>query len=145
VGDKLQKKVTVTVTGDSLRFHRDAHFWFETTVTLPAGPDPKQLHATIKNRPSSQPVDVGRVVRAFFKIEDDELTMATIGDDPEETPKSFEGLGTRYELRKVQDKELTRPESPIVPPQKKYYQPTKPDTDSFRFEKRPKQAEKSEE
>jgi hypothetical protein len=27
--------------------------------------------------------------------------LATIGDDPEETPKSFEDLGTRYELRKV--------------------------------------------
>ncbi len=143
VGDKLQKKVTVTVTGDSLRFYRDTHFWFETTVILPAGPDPKQLHATIKDRPSSQPVDVGRVVRAFFKIEDGTLTMATIGDDPEETPKSFETAGTRYELRKVLDQGLTRPESPNVPPQKKYSQPPKPDTDSFRFENRPKQAEKA--
>ena len=147
VGDKLQKKVTVTVAGNSLRFHRDRNFWFETTVILPADKDPRQLHATITGRSSSQPVDVGRVVRALFKIEDETLTMATIGDDPEETPKSFEALGTRYELRKVQstqDKGPTRDEPRSVPPQKKYSQPPKPDTDSFRFEKRPKQAEKSE-
>jgi uncharacterized protein (TIGR03067 family) len=131
VGDKLQKKVTVTITGNALHFYRDRNFWFETTITLPADKDPKQLHATLTGRSPSQPVDVGRVVRAFFKIEDGTLTMATIGDDAEETPKSFEAAGTRYELRKVQ-------------PQTKYSQPPKPETDSFRFEKRQKQAEKLE-
>jgi uncharacterized protein (TIGR03067 family) len=101
VGDPPQKRVTITVTGNSLHFHRDTNFWFDTTITLPAGKDPKQLHATIKGCPPSQADSVGQVVRAFFKIEDGLLTLATIGDDAEETPKGFEAAGTRYELRKV--------------------------------------------
>lgn len=105
MGDKAHQKITITIAGNSLHFHRDTNFWFETTITLPAGTDPKQLHATIKGRPPSQGVSIGQVVRAFFKIEDGTLTLATIGDDAEETPKSFEATkdqGTRYELRKVQ-------------------------------------------
>jgi hypothetical protein len=131
VGDKLQKKVTVTITGNALHFYRDRNFWFETTVTLPAGKDPKQLHATITGRPPSYPANIGLVIRAFFKVEDEALTMATIGDEVEETPKSFEAAGTRYELRKVQ-------------PQTKYSQPPKPEPNSFRFEVRPEQARKLE-
>jgi uncharacterized protein (TIGR03067 family) len=112
VGDTAQQQITITITGNSLHFHRDTNFWFETTITLPAGKDPKQLHATIKGCPPSQAASIGKVVRAFFKIEDGTLTLATIGDDAEETPKSFEAAGTRYELRKVQ-------------PQKKNTQPPK--------------------
>jgi len=102
VGDEAHQKVTITITGNSLHFHRDTKFWFETTIALPAGKDPKQLHATIKGSPSSQGVGIGQVVRAFFKIEDGTLTLATIDDDAEETPKSFEAAGNRYELRKVE-------------------------------------------
>jgi uncharacterized protein (TIGR03067 family) len=102
VGDTAHQKITITITGNSLHFHRDTSFWFETTITLPAGKDPKQLHATIKGGPPSQGVSIGQVVRAFFKIEDGTLTLATIGDDAEETPKGFDAAGTRYELRKVQ-------------------------------------------
>jgi len=104
VGDTAHQKITITITGNSLHFHRDTNFWFETTFTLPPGKDPMQLHATIKGCPPSQGVSIGQVVRAFFKIEDGTLTLATIGDDAEETPKSFEATkdqGTRYELRKV--------------------------------------------
>ena len=116
VGDKSHQKITITITGNAFHFHRDTNFWFDTTITLPAGTDPKQLHATIKGCPPSQASSIGQVVRAFFKIEDGTLTLATIGDADEETPKSFEasedkGL-TRYELRKVQ-------------PQKKNTQPPK--------------------
>lgn len=108
VGDKA--KITITITGNSLHFHRDTNFWFETTITLPAGKDPKQLHANIKGCPPSQADSIGQVVRAFFKIEDGTLTLATIGDDAEETPKGFEAAGTRYELRKVQpQKKNTEP------------------------------------
>lgn len=124
VGDPPQKRVTITVTGNSLHFHRDTNFWFETTITLPAGKDPKQLHATIKGCPPSQADSVGQVVRAFFKIEDGTLTLATIGDDAEETPKGFEAAGTRYELRKVQ--------SP-----KKDPQPHKPDEIGNAYESAP--------
>lgn len=101
VGDDARQKITITITGNSLHFHRDTNFWFETTFTLPAGKDPKQLHATIKDCPPTD--SIGKVVRAFFKIENGTLTLATMGDDSEETPKGFEAaVGTRYELRKVQ-------------------------------------------
>lgn len=110
VGDKARQRITITIIGNSLHFHRDTNFWFATTITLPAGKDPKQLHATIKDRAPSQGVSIGQVVRAFFKIEDGTLTLATIGDDAEETTKGFEDAGTRYELRKVQpQKEKTQP------------------------------------
>jgi hypothetical protein len=102
VGDEAHQKITITVTRNSLHFHRDTNFWFETTITLPADKDPKQLHATIKGCPPSQADSIGKVVRAFFKIEDATLTLATIGDDAEETAKGFEAAGTRYELLKVQ-------------------------------------------
>jgi uncharacterized protein (TIGR03067 family) len=105
VGDQEHQKITVTISGNSLHFQRDANFWFETTITLPAGKDPKQLHATIKACPPPQADSIGKVVRAFFKIEDGTLTLATIGDDAEETTKSFEGAGTRYEFRKVRPQE----------------------------------------
>jgi len=102
VGDKSREKITITITGNSLHFHRDTNFWFETTITLPAGKDPKQLHATIKGGPPSQASSIGQVVRAFFKIEDGTLTLAAIGG-AEETPKGFEAaVENRYELRKVQ-------------------------------------------
>jgi len=110
VGDNAHQKITISITGNSLHFHRDTNFWFERTITLPAGKDPKQLHATIKGCPPSQGVSIGQVVRAFFKIEDGTLTLATIGDDAEETPKGFEAAGTRYELRNVEpQKEITKP------------------------------------
>ena len=105
VGDQEHQKITVTITGNSLHFRRDANFWFDTTIILPAGKDPKQLHATIKACPPPQADSIGKVVRAFFKIEQATLILATIGDDAEETPKGFEAAGTRYELRKVQPQE----------------------------------------
>jgi uncharacterized protein (TIGR03067 family) len=102
VGDKAHQKISITITGNSLHFHRDTNFWFEATITLPPGKDPKQLHATIKGSPPSQADSIGEVVRAFFTIEDGTLTLATIGDDAEETARGFEAAGTRYDLRKVQ-------------------------------------------
>ena len=156
MGDKLQKKITLTIAGNSLHFHRDRNFWFEATFTLPPNTDPKQLHAIIKARPSSQAVSIGRVVRAFFKLEDGTLSLATIADEAEETPKSFEAAGTRYELRKVKgDGNLSlatigdqaaeaRSERPKPQPQRTYTQPPKREKESFRFEVRPSPAGKSE-
>jgi uncharacterized protein (TIGR03067 family) len=89
--------ITVTVTGNSLHFHRDTNFWFETTITLPAGTEPKQLHATIKRGASS----TGEVVVAIFKIEDGTLTLAT-DNGAGEALKVFADAPNRYELRKVQ-------------------------------------------
>ena len=104
--------ITITITGNSLHFHRDTNFWFDTTITLPAGTNPKQLHATIKGCPP--PADsIGQVVVAIFKIEDGTLTLAT-GNGDGEAPKSFEATGdnglNRYELRKIQpQKKNTQP------------------------------------
>ena len=115
VGDQSHEKITITITGNSFHFHRDTNFWFDTTITLPAGTNPKQLYATIKGCPPAQADSIGKVVGAIFKIEDGKLTLATGGGDssPEGTPKSFEtddqGM-SRYELRKVQPpKENTQP------------------------------------
>src|SRR5829696_1385152 len=47
VGQEKDGKITITLTGNSLQFYRDTNFWFDTTITLSAGKDPKQLHATI--------------------------------------------------------------------------------------------------
>ncbi|MCG3121624.1 MAG: hypothetical protein ALAOOOJD_04827 [bacterium] len=104
--------ITITITGNSFHFHRDTNFWFETTITLPAGTAPQQLHATIKdNAPSQGSNAIGKVVVALFKIEEGILTLAARGDGSEETPISFEDENvTRYELRKVQhQKKNTQP------------------------------------
>jgi uncharacterized protein (TIGR03067 family) len=102
-------KITITITGNSLHFHRDKDFWFKTTFTLPAGTDPQQLHATIKSGPEAWDA-VGQVVYNIFKIEDETLTLAGIPSRDKGPPKSsrvfnFEDKTEfRYELRKVQPK-----------------------------------------
>ena len=112
------ENITITITGNSLHFHRDTNFWFETTFTLPVGTGPQQLNATIKGNAASQGTNaLGKTVAAIFKIENETLTLAARGDGSEEMPKSFEatedeGL-TRYELRKVQpQKRNTEPPKP---------------------------------
>ena len=106
--------ITITISSNSLHFHRDANFWFKTTITLPAGTDPRQLRATIEDCASGQESSVGKVVVAIYKIEDGKLTLAPLGDGDDETTKSFEaakekGLA-RYELWRVQpQKKNTEP------------------------------------
>jgi uncharacterized protein (TIGR03067 family) len=99
------EKITITITGDSLHFHRDADFWFETTFTLPVGKVPKQLRATIKDAPPSGKDSIGKVVSAIFKIEDGKLTILPLSSGAEETPQTFEitedSGQSRYELRRA--------------------------------------------
>lgn len=110
VGENSLQKITIKITGNSFHFHRDANFWFDTTITLPPGTNPKQLLATIKGCPESQASSIGKVVGAIFKIEGGTLTLATGGADssPEGTPKGFDSTEIKisglilYELRKVQ-------------------------------------------
>ena len=129
VGNKYEK-IIITITGNSFHFHRDTNFWFETTITLPAGTDPKQLYATIKDCPPPQGDSIGKVVGAIFKIEDGTLTLATggAGSSPEGTPKNFEATEdkgqSRYELRKVQPpKKNTQPPKANEPEMPNHAQP----------------------
>lgn len=110
VGAESDGKITITITDNSLHFHRDPNFWYETTFTLPAGTDPQQLHATIQH--SSPPEDaIGEVVFTIFKIEDGTLTLAgqqaTAAEPPKTFPSSSEGPVFRYDLKKVQPLEET--------------------------------------
>ncbi|MBN8247676.1 MAG: hypothetical protein J0L84_09555 [Verrucomicrobia bacterium] len=105
VGQEASGKISVRIADQSLHFHRDTNFWFETTFTLPAGKDPQQLHATIQKCPPGQESSVGEVVVALFKIEGGTLTLVALGGGEEEVPKSFEAIegkgADRYELRRV--------------------------------------------
>ena len=110
--EAAHQKIIITITGNSLHFHRDTNFWFETTITLPAGTDPKQLHATIKGCPPAQADSIGKVVGAIFKIEDGTLTLAAyaMADEP---PKTFASATSRYVVKKVQpQKKNAEPPTP---------------------------------
>ena len=105
-GDGAAGKCSITITGNSLHFYARKDFWFQTTFALPAGTDPMQLHATIKN--SAPPTNgIGEVVFAIYKIEDGTLTLAVEGNEP---PKTFDGASSLYVLKKVQpQKKNTEP------------------------------------
>lgn len=109
---KPAETITITITGDSLHFHRNTNFWFATTITLPPGTDPKQLHATIKDCPPSQSDSIGQVVGAIFKIEHGTLTLAdySLSDEP---PKTFASAKSRYVLKRVPSKR--KPDEPLKP------------------------------
>lgn len=100
-------RYTITITGDSLHFRRDSKFWFATAITLPAGTDPRQLHATIKDAAPGQENSVGKVVVAIYKIENEKLTLVAIADGDEESRKSFEAAEDngvpRYEFQTSSD------------------------------------------
>ncbi len=109
VGDPSNQKITITITGNSLHFHRDTNFWFKTTFTLSAGAEPKQLHATV--RESANGDAKGEVVGAIFEIKDEKLTLASFGTDTEDPPKTFESYRSRYVLKKVPPKEKNAEQS----------------------------------
>jgi len=108
VGGPPQEKITIKVSGNSFHFHRDTNFWFETTIALPAGTNPQQLHATIQHSAPPEQSN-GQVVVAIFKIEGGTLTLVTSGGGADEPPTHFDVAEnkalTRYELRKVEPKE----------------------------------------
>jgi hypothetical protein len=114
-GNEAAGKITVTIAGNSLRFQRDADFWFDTTFTLPAGTYPQQLHSTIKD--CAEPCDdVGKVVFAIFKIEEETLTLVGIQATAAEPPKTFgeipgfeDNRRFRYTLKKARASLLAAP------------------------------------
>src|SRR6185369_4064586 len=99
-GDGAAGKCSITITNNSLYFYARTDFWYKTTFALPAGTDPQQLHATIKD--SSPPTNgIGQVVFAIFKIEDGTLTLAEV-DMSDKPPKTFSSDSSRYVLKQVQ-------------------------------------------
>lgn len=74
-------------------------YWWDTTFVLPAGAEPRQLHATIIGR--SPPTNgIGSVVFAIYKIEDGTLSLAE-DDGSGKPPSTFAGATSRYVVRKV--------------------------------------------
>jgi len=99
-GDGAGGKCSITITGNSLHY-RVGTIWYKTTFTLPAGTDPQQLHATIKDCSPPTNNAIGKVVFAIFKIEDGTLTLAE-DDMSDKPPKTFPSASSRYNVKKVQ-------------------------------------------
>jgi hypothetical protein len=98
-GEGAGGKCSITITGNSLHYRAGTNWW-KTTFTLPAGTDPQQLHATIKD--SSPPTNgIGTVVFAIFKIEAGTLTLAEV-DGSDKPPETFASATSRYVVKKVQ-------------------------------------------
>jgi hypothetical protein len=98
-GEGAGGKCSITITGNTLHYRAGMH-WHETTFTLPAGTNPRQLHATIKNGWPTSPDSVGQVVFAIFKIEGETLTLETY-DPSDGPPKGFASAMNRYVVKKV--------------------------------------------
>jgi len=111
-GEGAGGKCSITITGNSLYYHGRTDFWFKTTFTLPAGTDPQQIHATIKDCATPARDSIGKVVLAIFKIEDGTLTLETLAEDDisDKRPKTFANASNRYVLKQVQpQKKNTEP------------------------------------
>ncbi len=108
--DANGSEVTITIEGDSFRFHRDEDFWFETTIALPKGPVPQQLLATIKRSAPSQDSSIGKMVPAIFKIENGTMTIGAFAD-VEDPPNGFEDINrdSLYTLRLAPSKDIEGP------------------------------------
>ena len=107
-GEGAGGKCSITITGNSLHYRAGTNWW-KTTFTLPAGTDPQQLHATIKDCSPPTNNAIGKVVFAIFKIEDGTLTLAE-DDMSDKPPKIFSSASSLYVLKKVQpQKKNTEP------------------------------------
>lgn len=98
-GEGAGGECTIIITGNSL-YYRNSAGWYRTTFTLPAGTDPQQLHATIKECSPPSTTAIGTVVFAIIKIEDGTLTFAE-DDMSDKPPKDFASASSRYTVRKV--------------------------------------------
>ena len=88
---------SVTIRGDSLHYRAGTNWW-TTTITLPAGSEPRRLNARITET-SGPKSGVGTVVFAIYRIEDGVLTLA-VADGSETPPESFETAPSRYVVRR---------------------------------------------
>jgi hypothetical protein len=109
-GEGAGGKCTITILGNSL-VYTNSGGWFKTTFTLPAGVEPRQLHATIKECSPPSKDSIGAVVFALFKIEDGTLLLGTYGESAK-PPKSLEATSDRYTVKKVQPQKKKAEPSP---------------------------------
>lgn len=79
-GDGPGGSASLTISGNSLRFWARPDFWFETTLTIPAGPDLPQFHAAIIKESGLEQANVGKVVVSLYKIEGEKLTLGVVDD-----------------------------------------------------------------
>ena len=111
-GEGPADNISISITGNSLNYYARPDHWFKTTFTLPAGTDPQQLRATIKESGEKPPKSVGEVVNSIFKIDDGTLTLASPSTPHAKPPKGFvdDAIGGLDVVRKVQSqKEITEP------------------------------------
>ena len=103
-GEGPAGNISINITGNSLNYYARPDQWFKTTFTLPAGTDPKQLRATIKDCGDESQKPIGEVVASIYKIEDGTLTFASPPSHNAKAPKSFEdeAIGGIFAVRKVQ-------------------------------------------
>ena len=102
-GEGAGGKCSITIKDNTLHYRAGTN-WHQTTFTLPAGTNPQQLHATIKDSWPPAKDSIGTVVHAIIKLEDSTLTMALFDESQELLPKSFDELTTKYVVKKVQHK-----------------------------------------
>lgn len=112
-GEGAGGKCSITIEGNSLHYRNSAG-WYKTTFTLPAGAEPRQLHATIKECSPPSTDAIGTIVFAIFKIEDGTLLLATY-DGSDKPPTTFDGASNRYTVKKVQSPK-NRPDHPHTIP-----------------------------
>ena len=93
---------SVTISGNSLRFYARTDHWYETTFTIPAGTEPKQILATIVDATTPGQDHIGKVVVAIFNIEDGVLKLATSEDSSAaEDSDPWERFVDHYELKRA--------------------------------------------
>lgn len=100
-GEGAGGKCSITITGNTLLYRKSTD-WFKTEFTLPAGTEPRQLHATIKECFPPADQSIGTVVHALFKLEDGTLTLATYGGPEKPSPEILDDPANRYVVKKVQ-------------------------------------------
>jgi uncharacterized protein (TIGR03067 family) len=102
-GEGAGGKCSITIKDNTLHYRAGTN-WHQTTFTLPAGTNPQQLHATIKDSWPPAKDSIGTVVHAIIKLEDGTLTLALFDESHELLPKTFDELTTKYVVKKVQSK-----------------------------------------
>jgi hypothetical protein len=122
VGQESAGPINITFDGNALHFQGSkADLRYDASFTLKKDARPQQLHATITGGGPGN--DIGRMVGAFFKIENGTLSLAGLEDDAPSTVDDAEAFDRNrifhYRLRRVDPKAkkavAPTPEAPSPP------------------------------